>query len=91
MPEDTEFDPTDQGTLRPYASPLKKKGDYFDPLEIKDFELEITLPEYISPDDPITLFILYYGPEIISIIVSSTNSYKRKSSEPLKPYNRVKN
>jgi hypothetical protein len=91
MPEDIEFDLTDQGTLRPNTPPLKKKGDYFDPLEIKDFELEITLLEHISPDDPIILFILYYSPEIISIIVSSTNSYKRKSSEPLKPYNRVKN
>jgi hypothetical protein len=91
MPEDTEFDPTDQGTLRSNTFPLKKKGDHFDPLEIKDFELEITLPEHVSPNDPIILFILYYSPEIISIIVSSTNSYKQKSSEPLKPYSRVKN
>jgi hypothetical protein len=90
MPEDTEFDPTDQGTLCPNILPLKKKI-YFNPLEIKDFELEIIFLEYVSLDDPIILFILYYSPEIIFIIVSSTNFYKRKSSEPLKPHSRVKN
>jgi hypothetical protein len=43
MPENTEFDPTDQGTLRPNTPLLQKKRNYFDPLEIPDYELEITL------------------------------------------------
>jgi hypothetical protein len=91
MLENIEFDLIDQGTLCPNTFLLKKKRDYFDYFEIKDFELEIIFFKYISLNNFIILFILYYNLEIISIIVSSTNSYKRKSSEPLKFYNQIKN
>jgi hypothetical protein len=91
MPENAEFDPTDQGTLCPNALLLQKKGEHFDPIEIPDFELEITFPEHISPDDPITLFTLYYTPKIMSTIVSNTNSYSRKPEESLKPRSRAQN
>jgi hypothetical protein len=37
MPEDTVFDLTDKGTLRPNAKPLRKKGDVFKPLNLPDF------------------------------------------------------
>ena len=69
MPEDTVPDPTDQGTQRPNESPLQRKEDKFIPFECPDFETEITLPMDVSPDDPITLFTLYYTPEIIDQIV----------------------
>jgi hypothetical protein len=51
MPEDTVFDSTDRGTLRPNAKPLRKKGDAFYPMKLCDFGWEITLPEHVSPDD----------------------------------------
>jgi hypothetical protein len=69
MPEETVFDPTDKGTLRPNAKPLRKKGDAFKPMELPAFGWEITLPENVSPEDPITLFTMYYTPEIIDIMV----------------------
>jgi hypothetical protein len=77
MPEDTVFDPTNKGTLCPNAKPLQKKGDAFQPMQLPDFGWEITLPENASPDDPITLFTLYYTPEIIDLIVEKTNKYVR--------------
>jgi hypothetical protein len=33
------------------------------------------LLENVSPDNPITLFTLYYTPEIIELIVKKTNKY----------------
>jgi len=77
MPEDIVFDPTDKRTLRPNAKPLAKKGDVFYPMKLPDFDAEIRLPEDASPDDPITLFTMYYTPEIIEWIVQKTNSYDR--------------
>ena len=60
--------------LSPNAPPLQEKGDKFIPLKCPDFEAEITLPMNVSPDDSITLFTLYYTPEIIDQIVRHTNN-----------------
>jgi hypothetical protein len=85
MPEGTEPGPTDRGTQRPNAPPLRKKGDKFIPFECPDFDFKITLPPDTSPDDPITLFTLYYTPEIIESIVQHTNNAPRKAQDPSKP------
>jgi hypothetical protein len=78
MLEDTIFNPTNKGTLRPNAKLLRKKGDTFKPLNLPAFSYKITLLENASPDDLITLFTIYYTPEIINIIVKHTNNYMRK-------------
>ena len=78
MPEDTVFDPMDKGTLRPNAKPLRAKGDAFYPMKLPDFGWEITLPEEVSIDDPITLFIIYYPPKIMDMITKRMNEYRRK-------------
>jgi hypothetical protein len=77
MPEDTIADTTDPGTCRPKALVLKTKSDHFEPMKLPDFEPEIYLPDYVSPDDPITIFTLYYTPEIIEQIIESTNLNSR--------------
>ena len=84
MLEDTEPDPTDRGTQRPNAPPLQGKGNEFIPFECPDFEFEITLPQDTSPDDPITLFTLYYTSDIIESIVRYTNNVSRKAQDPSK-------
>ena len=89
MLEGTEPDPTDRGTQRPNAPPLQEKGDKFFPFKCPNFEFEITLPADTSLDDPITLFALYYTPEIIDQIVRHTNNHTRKSQDPSKPNARV--
>jgi hypothetical protein len=91
MPKDTVYDPTDRGTLRPNAKPLRKRGDTFKPMELPDFGWEINLPETVSPDDPITLFTIYYTPEIIDIIVQHTNNYVRKPADDSCPRARANN
>jgi hypothetical protein len=78
MPKDTVFDSTDKGTLRPNAKPLRKKGDAFKPIKLPEFGWEITLLEHVSPDNPITLFTMYYTLEIINLIVKKTNGYTRE-------------
>jgi len=85
MPEDTVFDPTDKGTLRPNAKPLQSKGDAFYPINLPNFGWEITLPEDVSADDPITLFTMYYPPKIIDIIVKKTNEYQQKPQDKSRP------
>jgi hypothetical protein len=75
MPEDTVFDSTDKGTLRPNEDPIRKQGGTFKPIQLPNWGWEITLPENASPDDPITLFTMYYTPEIIDLIVEKTNKY----------------
>jgi hypothetical protein len=45
---------------------------------LPDFGYEIALLENTSPDDLITLFTMYYTPEIINIIVKKTNNYLRE-------------
>ena len=77
MPEGTVPDPTDKGTLRPNAPPLPASGEAFKPMILPDFAREIRLPEDTSPNDPITLFTMYYSPKIIDWIVEKTNAYTR--------------
>jgi Transposase IS4 len=89
MLEDTVFDSTDKGTLRLDAKPLRVKGDAFYPMKLPDFDWEITLPKNTSPDDPITLFTMYYTPEIMDIIVEKTNDYIREPANDSLPYARA--
>jgi hypothetical protein len=89
MPEETVFDPTDKGTLRPNAKPLRKKGAAFHPMQLPHFDWEITLSEHASLDNPITLFTLYYTPEIIDLIVEKTNEYAREPANDLQPFTRA--
>jgi hypothetical protein len=78
MREDIQNDPTDSGTKRPNSPPLKEKGSCFIPMQLDDFHYEIRLPDTASPDDPISLFTLYYTPEIIERIVQYTNQHTRE-------------
>jgi hypothetical protein len=89
MPKDTIFNSTNKGTLRPNAKPLQVIGDTFYPMELLDFKWEITLLENASPDDPITLFIIYYTLKIMDIIVEKTNEYARELANASLPYTRV--
>jgi hypothetical protein len=47
-------------------------------MNLPDFSTEIRLPEYMSPDGPIILFIMYYLLEIIEYIVEMTNLNTRE-------------
>jgi hypothetical protein len=85
MSEYTEPDPTDPGTLRPNVPPIESRGDEFVPMKCPDFDLEITLPDHVSPDDPITLYTLYYTPEIINQIVLYTNNVPRQPQDRTRP------
>jgi hypothetical protein len=89
MPEATKFDSTDKGTLRPNAEPIMKPGTHFEPMQLRDRHFEITLPETSSPDDPITLFLLYYNSRIIETIVQYTNSYAPSQFGPLQERSRA--
>ena len=80
MPKDTVFDSINKGTFQPRAKPIRKKGDSFKPMELPKWGWEINLPEDVSPDDPITLFTMYYTPEIIDLIVQKTNNFEREAS-----------
>ncbi len=89
MPEDTVFDSTNKGTLWPNAKPLREKGVTFIPMKLPDFSWEVNLPEHTSPDHPITLFTMYYTPEIMDMIVEHTNKYARQPKNELLPYTRA--
>jgi hypothetical protein len=89
MPEDIITNPTDQGILRPNAPPLRTKGEAFIPINLPDFGFQITLLEDASPNNPITLFTIYYPLEIIDIIVKYTNNYIREPNDNSCPYARV--
>jgi len=89
MPEDTVFDSTDKGTLRPNEDPICKQGATFKPMQLPNWDWEITLPENTSPDDPITLFTMYYTPEIIDLIVEKTNQYLREPQDDSCPHARA--
>jgi nitric oxide reductase large subunit len=60
-------------------------------MQLPQFGWEITLPEDVSPDNPITLFTIYYTPEIIDLIVEKTNGYMRKPQDKSCPYIRANN
>jgi hypothetical protein len=89
MLEGTEPDPTDKGTQRPNAKPLQKKGNTFILIKCPDFDIEITLPLNTSLDNPISLFTLYYTPEIIESIVCYTNEVPREPQDPSMSYARA--
>jgi hypothetical protein len=90
MSESTIFDSTDKGTLRPNEDPLRKQGNTFKPMQLPQFGWEIILPDNVSPDDPITLFTMYYTPEIINLIVEKINSYLREPQDDSCPRARAK-
>lgn len=81
MPEDTVYDPTDKGTLRPNEPTIRKVGTCFVPLEVDDRPTHLILPFGVTPERPYSLFELYYTPEIIQSIVDATNNYKRVVSK----------
>jgi len=60
MPESIEFNSTDRSILRSNTKPLRIKGDAFHLMKLEDFPYEIRLSEDVSPNDPITLFTIYY-------------------------------
>ena len=80
MTATTEVDPTDDGTLRPNEKPISNSGTGFQPMRLEDHDIEITLPDGVSADDPYSLFQLYYSEEIIQTIVDATNNYERAIS-----------
>jgi hypothetical protein len=91
MPEQTIFDPTNKGTLRPNAKPIRKKGDKFEPMKLPNWDWEIHLPDTVSPDEPISLFTMYYTPELIDLIVEKTNQYSREARDLTRPHARANN
>lgn len=82
MSDKTVFDSTDKGTLRPNEPPLIRPGKVFEPMKLPDFSRRICLPNHVSLLDPITLFTLYYTPEIIDWIVEQTNNHIRLPKDP---------
>jgi hypothetical protein len=91
MSSNTKNDPTDPATKRPNSPPLNCVGNKFIPMDIPDFGYEIQLPESASCDDPISLFDLYYSPEIMDELVRYTNEAQRNSKDPQKPHCRAGN
>jgi hypothetical protein len=89
MPENTITNTTDPGICWPKVLVLKTKSDHFEPMKLPDFKPEIYLPDYMSPDNPIIIFILYYIPEIIEQIIESTNLNSRQPKDPSKPKTRA--
>ena len=53
--EPIEVDPTDDGTVRPNVEPLKTTGTKFIPMKLKEWSLEVTLPEGVNPAVPLDL------------------------------------
>ena len=91
MPENIITDSTDPRTCWPKAKLLKTKSDCFDLIKLPDFYTEIYFPNYISADNPITLFTIYYPPEIIEYIIRITNLNPRDPKNPKLLYARAKN
>jgi hypothetical protein len=89
MVELTVFDSTDKGTLRPDKEPLELTGDKFVLMKLPHFDWEIHLPENVSLNDPITLFTIYYTPEIMDMIVQNTNNHAREPKDDSRPYARA--
>jgi hypothetical protein len=89
MPKDTITDTTNPRTYWPKVLVLKTKSDHFEPMKLPDFEPEIHLPDHMSPDNPITIFTLYYTPEIIKQIIENTNLNSRQLKDLSKPKARV--
>jgi len=86
MPEDTILDPTNKGTLRPEGKALQKKGDVFYSMNLPNFNSKIHLPEHVNPNEPISLFAMYYTLKIMDLMVEKTNEHIRKPKDESKPY-----
>ena len=54
-------------------------------MELPQIDYEILLPEHASPEDPITIFTLYYTPQMIDCIVDATNEHPREPADPSRP------
>jgi hypothetical protein len=89
MLKGTEPNLTDKRTQRLNTKPLQKKGNTFIPIKCPDFDTEITLLLNTSLDDLISLFTLYYTPEIIESIVCYINKVLRESQDLSIPYARA--
>jgi hypothetical protein len=85
MSTSTILDPTDEGTLWPNVPPLQDYGSQFIPLDLPNFKPKITLPPNMSPNNPITLFTLFYSPKIIDLIIQYTNNVVQQPQDPTKP------
>jgi hypothetical protein len=69
MRENIENNLTNSTTKRPNSPFLQKSGSYFIPIELDDFGYEIILFDYVFPNNLISLFTLYYTPELVKKIV----------------------
>jgi hypothetical protein len=69
MPKGVINNLTDRGTKRLNAKPIITAAHKFFLMYLPDFDFEITLPDDVSPDDPIFLFTMYYTLEIVEQIV----------------------
>ena len=81
MPKDTIEDPTNNGTLHPNKKPISKVGSGFEPMNIEDRDIEITLPEGVDIERPFSLFELYYTDSVIDSMVDAINHYNRDVGE----------
>jgi len=89
--EDVQFDPTDEGTLRPKAKPICYAGDHFQPLECPQFDHHVNLPPHVHPDDAFGIFKLFFSQSIMEQLVQHTNAYVRTPKDPSKPRSRAYN
>jgi hypothetical protein len=69
MRENIENNLTNNVTKRPNLPFLKKLGSYFISIKLDDFRYKIILSDYVSSDDLISLFTLYYTLELVEKIV----------------------
>jgi hypothetical protein len=69
MTKDIINDLTDKGTKRLNTKSLLKAKHKFILIILSDFNFEIILPNNVSLNNLISLFTMYYTPEIINIIV----------------------
>jgi hypothetical protein len=69
MPKDVINDPTDKGTKRSNAKLIITVAHKFFLIYLLDFDFKITPFNDVSPDNPISFFIMYYTSEIIKQIV----------------------
>lgn len=90
MPENTKKDTTDDGTLRPDLPPIRVPGDNYNPMLIPDFDLQISLPNGVNVNHPLSLFLLYYPPEIVKHLVDCTNDHVQDLPEPTERRSRAK-
>jgi hypothetical protein len=90
MAEATRHDTTDKGALSPNAKPLPKPGTHFKPIQLHRRSFRITLPDHVSPNDPASLFLLYFSPEMIQMIAQNTNDYVPNTPELLAEHTREK-